>query len=53
MSKAVAIAVFHFDFSKAYEYLIKINGDYDPHALSFMKYILKGLNNIQSILEKD
>jgi hypothetical protein len=43
-SKAVAIAVFHFDYTKAYEYLNKMPNVDD--SVSFMKGILKGLDNI-------
>ena len=51
-SKAVAIAVFHFDFIKAYEYVQKIHKK-DDDSISFMKAILRGLESIQSTLEKD
>lgn len=44
-TKAVAIAVFHFDFIKAYEYVQKIQKK-DDDSISFMKAILKGLESI-------
>lgn len=51
-SRAVAVAVFHFDFIKAYEYIQKIQKK-DDDSISFMRAILKGLESIQSTLEKD